>query len=268
MIRRLELRRFDGVVGNGRTRPCRFTAIDQDGNEHEVIVKFSAGCNLGVDALMMETVTACLAGAFKLPIPEPFFVEVDPVWANFVPDPEVADIIGNSNPVAFGSKYVGQGYSIWSPGVILPEDQLETALGVFFFDAVLQNSDRRLGNPNCLVKGDQIRIIDHEACFSIPGVVQVILGWQAPWTLGAMDIYKDGPLKHILFQHIQGKDLCYNALEAGWKSLNVAQLDVYQGALPPEWLGKCHKINEVFNHIQAVMQNIDACLVEAKRVLV
>ena len=33
------------------------------------------------------------------------------------------------------------------------------------FDAIIQNVDRRSENPNCLVRGDLIRIFDHELAF-------------------------------------------------------------------------------------------------------
>ncbi len=32
------------------------------------------------------------------------------------------------------------------------------ALATFVFDAIIQNPDRRSGNPNCLVRGDAFRI--------------------------------------------------------------------------------------------------------------
>ena len=42
---------------------------------------------------------------------------------------------------------------------------LPVALGTFVFDAVIENPDRRPGNPNCLIAGQDIRLIDHELAF-------------------------------------------------------------------------------------------------------
>lgn len=41
-----------------------------------------------------------------------------------------------------------------------------TAAGVLLFDAIIQNPDRRDENPNCLVQGNELRMIDHELAFA------------------------------------------------------------------------------------------------------
>jgi hypothetical protein len=43
---------------------------------------------------------------------------------------------------------------------------LPVAAAIFVFDAIVQNADRRVDNANCLVKGNEIRIIDHEMTFT------------------------------------------------------------------------------------------------------
>jgi len=58
------------------------------------------------------------------------------------------------------------------PGVLV-----QTAAEVLVFDAIVQNPDRRADNPNCLVRGDEIRIIDHELAFSHG----LVIGSVPPW---------------------------------------------------------------------------------------
>ena len=66
--------------------------------------------------------------------------------------------------------------------VIATDATRPLAASILLFDAIIQNPDRRAENPNCLVQGDELRIIDHELAF----MHRVILLWQAPWLLGGM----------------------------------------------------------------------------------
>ena len=125
----------------------------------------------------MEAIAACLAGDLKLPITEPLLVAIPDEWAAIVPDDERRKRILASSRVAFGSKLVTGGYSVWTPDTRISEAMVDTAAGVFAFDAIVQNPDRRAENPNCLVRGESIRIFDHELAFGH----RLVVKWQPPW---------------------------------------------------------------------------------------
>ncbi|WP_413993599.1 hypothetical protein ACMDCR_12180 [Labrys okinawensis] len=112
---------------------------------------------------------------------EPFLVELAHDFIEAVPDAIHRQRMANSNFVAFGSKLV-TGFSSWSSGRLISSALLPIAAAVFTFDAIVQNPDRRDGNPNCLVSGDSIRIIDHELTFGH----RLILLWRPPWQLGSL----------------------------------------------------------------------------------
>jgi len=79
----------------------------------------------------MEVIAACLAGDLKLPIPEPLLVAVPEEWAAIVPDEKRRKRILASSGIAFGSKLVTGGYSVWTPDTRISEGMMDTAASVF-----------------------------------------------------------------------------------------------------------------------------------------
>ena len=67
--------RFDRRMGNGKTWPCLVSGLKPDGDEMEVVAKFSAGCERQVGGLVAEAIAAMLAADLDLPVPEPVLVE-------------------------------------------------------------------------------------------------------------------------------------------------------------------------------------------------
>ena len=191
--------RFHAAVTSGRTRPARLECEKPDGTSVEVIGKFSAGCDRSEVALAMEVVAACLAADLGLPIPQPYLLDMQPAFVATVSDTERMRLMRASNSLAFGSTEAGSGFRIWSKADKISDDMVPDALGVFCFDAFIVNDDRREGNPNLLVKGRDIRVIDHESSF----VHKMLLGWQQPWILGALAPLAT-PGHHILLCWSQG----------------------------------------------------------------
>lgn len=96
---------------------------------------------------------------------------------------------------------------------------LPTAAAIFVFDAIIQNVDRRADNPNCLVKGNEIRIIDHEMAFTH----RLVLGWRPPWTPGSLkDLEKPG--FHIFRDQLRRRAIDLSAIRDAWSALSDAQL--------------------------------------------
>ncbi len=182
MLTRATAIEFSRAVRNGRTKPAMLTCMAPDGTEIEIVAKLSARCEQGVVHLAREVIAACLAGDLELPVPEPILVDLPPDWVKAVPDPDIRAAMVNSVPVAFGSRWVGPQFVTWNAGVSLRPPMVNVALGIFVFDAIIQNDDRRDGNPNCLVMGEHLRIIDHELAFAH----SQLLFWEPPWQLGGL----------------------------------------------------------------------------------
>jgi hypothetical protein len=247
---------------SGRTCPLLVRCAHDDGAVVEVVVQFSGFCDQQQENLAMEAVTACLAGDLGLPIPEPFLVSVPRDWAEVVPDDTRRQRIIQSSPVAFGSRLITGGYSVWTPDTRISEAMVNTAAAIFAFDAITQNPDRRSENPNCLVRGEQIRIIDHELAFGH----SVVLAWRPPWSGGGLNwLEKKGA--HIFRADLRRAGIDFGAIKASWLNIHANRLTAYGTALPTEWASAANRVQSAVSLIRGAQANIDACLAEIQRVL-
>lgn len=227
----------------------------------EVFVKLSAGCDQQVVNLAREAIAACLAADLRLPVPKPWLVEIPPEIISVVADAEIADKLRRSSPVAFGSTR-STGFSAWSTGQRLSDTMRPAAAGILLFDAIIQNPDRRAENPNCLVRGNDLRIIDHELAFAH----RLMLLWQAPWILGGMREFET-PGKHIFVHELRGVPFDFDEIKSRWIALSDERLREYERAIPPEWAAARADIDAALTLIAGARDNIDACIRELGRIL-
>jgi len=257
---------FDRAMGNGRTKPALLVCETQEGEEVDVVAKFSANCDQGVTNLAREVIAACLAGDLGLPIPTPYLLDITPAWAASVTDATIRANIQCSAPVAFGSSFAGAQFSAWNDGTTLRPAMVPTALATFVFDAIIQNPDRRSSNPNCLVRGDTFRIFDHELAFLAYSASHSIIGWQPPWVPGSFSI-PEPPDRHIFMRKLHGENLDFDRVRESWKQLTDSRIDGYAGTIPAEWGQAAEDVGSAITLIKSARDNIDACIVEIQRVL-
>lgn len=262
MLKRVAPIQFDRIATSGRTKPLFITCEFSDGMPLEVVAKFSANCLEANFSLAKEAIGACLARDLGLPAPEPYLVDVSSQWIDALGDPRLRDSLRGSSSVAFGSRVVSGQFGVWGSGNAISDIMLPIAAGIFVFDAIIQNPDRRVDNPNCLVRSDEIRIFDHELAFS----QGLVIGWKPPWTLGGLqDMATNG--KHIFRAGLKGRKIDFGPIRAGWASLSDARVAEYESALPPEWADARAGVAAATKILKDARNNIDACLDEVKRVL-
>ena len=132
---------------------------DDDGT---YVVKFR-GAGQGVRALIAELVSGELARELELPVPEIVFAELDPRMAKTEPDPEIQDLLRNSEGLNLALDYL--------PGSITFDPMVELAIAsktrlassIVWFDALVTNVDRTAKNTNLLVWHRNLWMIDHGA---------------------------------------------------------------------------------------------------------
>ena len=262
MLTRVTAIEHHALITSGKTRPSRIVGERADGTTVEIVAKFSASCEQKEASLAREVIAACLAGDLGLPVPEPFLVDVPRDWADVVADPEQRARIRASSPVAFGSRQITGGYAVWHSEMRIDEGMLAVAAAIFTFDAIIQNVDRRTDNPNCFVKGSQIRIFDHELTFTHG----VVIGWKPPWTLGGLKPLET-PGFHIFRAGLVGRAIDFGPIRAAWAGLPDGRIAEYETVLPREWAGAAGAVKTALALIRDARDNIDACLAEVKRVL-
>lgn len=228
-----------------------------------MVAKLSASCDRSVTSLAMEAIAATLAGDLALPVPQPYIVSLAPEWIETINDAEWLATARRSAAVAFGSRTVGAGYSDWIVGMVLGGAVTQTAAEIFVFDALIDNPDRRDGNANCLVRGDEIRIIDHELAFPDNSM---IIGWRPPWSIGGLH-HLETPGAHIFRRVLKGSDVDWDVIKGKWQSLSDGKLADYGGVIPPEWAGATPAVASAVTTIKNARDHIDECITEIRRVL-
>lgn len=253
---------FHGATTSGRTKPSRLFCEKQDGTIVEVVAKFSAGCDRSETSLAMEVIGAYLAADLGLPVPAPYLLDVQPEWVATVTNGERRTLMTSSSPIAFGSTQVGSGFRAWTTGDRLSGPMLPTAAGIFAFDAFVNNADRRDDNPNCLVRGSDLRIFDHELAF----IYKAVIGWRQPWQVGALAAFAS-PGRHIFYKGLKGQDVDLTPIRTAWSSLDDDRLADYKGAIPTAWVGCLPAVDDAIDLIQGVRDHLDDALAEVRRIL-
>ncbi|MEN6543550.1 HipA family kinase [Parvibaculum sp.] len=263
MLRRLTPIEFHRFAKVGKTNPAFAICEDEHGATVEVVAKFSGNCERGVTSLSMEVIAACLAADLGLPIPEPYLLNVSQEWAQLIPDAQQRLKITSSNPVAFGSHMLTGQYADWTSGTKISDPMVPTAAAIMFFDGTIQNPDRRVENPNCLTRGSEIRIYDHELTFS----QDLVIGWIPPWVLGGMRTLENPLGLHIFRDGLRNRQIDFEPIRAAWLSVTDDRLDAYGNAIPIEWNDARTDVQSAIDLIRDIRNNVDACITELTRVL-
>lgn len=253
--------RFDRRMGSGKTKPCLLACLRPNGEEIEVIAKFSAGCERKTVGLAIEAVAAMLAADLDLPVPEPVLVEYDQDFISLLPksEQEIAQLMRTSLPIAYGSTKLPGGFSLWPASKTIPQLLQPQAVEIFAFDALIQNPDRRPENPNCLSNGRNFAIFDHELAF----VTRSILGWRPPWQIGSLEEMKR---QHVFFASLSGREHDLSRLRGAWQAISDDRLKEYHQALPSEWR-QHDAVKDTLEYLAEVRDHLDRALSEIKRVL-
>lgn len=123
MLKLITAIRFDRRMTSGKTWPCLLAGVHADGEEIEVVAKFSAGCERKVGSLVAEAIGAMLAADLGLPVSEPYLVEFDAGLANWLPahETELAARIRTSVPMAFGLAKLPPGFAVLPKDKAIPQ---------------------------------------------------------------------------------------------------------------------------------------------------
>lgn len=261
MFEKVTAVRFDKPTEKGRTQPIRMAAIREDGSTVELVVKFSAKCNSEVEGLAVEAIAAMLGHELGLPVPDFFLVEVTPAFIDSIADPTVQAHVRVSCPLAFGSRELF-GFGIVRGDQKWTDDQAQVLAEIFAFDGFIANVDRKPSNPNCLIRGEQLALIDHEAAM----FVRAFIPPHRPWVVGGLQwlSFEDG---HVFYKPLKGKPIDLSRLQNGWAGISDARLTEFQQALPVEWRPDSENVGAALNLIRDIRANMVPSIQEVMRIL-
>jgi hypothetical protein len=140
----------------GGSVPAVFEA-DDDGT---YVVKFR-GAAQGERASIAEIVAGELARVVGLPVPGLVLVELESALGRSEPHFEIQRQITSSDGVNIALDFL-PGALNWEPALAPPPDR-ELAAKIVWFDALVENVDRTVRNPNMMRWHKQVYLIDHGA---------------------------------------------------------------------------------------------------------
>ncbi len=173
-------------------------------------------------------------------------------------DPSKANILNKSIGLNFGTRVL-TGFSTWPVDNYVPEAIRDTAAEVFSFDAFLQNPDRRHNNPNLLVNGDAIMLIDHEMAFSF---LMEIFPTPTPWLLERQQYLNE----HVFYRRLKSKAFEISGFIARLKALSDEVVEEAFADAPSEW----NNDNEprIRQHLASLRDHADEFADQVRRFLV
>jgi hypothetical protein len=117
--------------------------------------------------MQCELLASGLAAHFGIGAPEPALVWIEAPFAALIAEsqPSRAARMRSSVGLNFGTRQLND-VTIWPVDRAIPEAMWQAAVNIFSFDALIENPDRRTGNPNLFSRGDDFLVYDHEMAFS------------------------------------------------------------------------------------------------------
>ncbi len=136
-------------------------AVVEDAEGALWVVKFR-GAGQGPKALVAELIVGALAERVGLRVPPRVIVELDESFGRGERDPEIRDILRGSEGPNVGLAYLDGAFNM---DVVAAADLIdpEVAARVVWLDSLAINPDRTARNPNLMVYGKGIWLIDHGA---------------------------------------------------------------------------------------------------------
>ena len=183
------------------------------------VVKF-CGAGQGRKALVAEVVSARLARACGLAVPDLVAVDLDPDLAAGEPDQEIQELLRASGGLNLGVDFLAGAVDFDAAATV----DGGLAGRIIWFDALISNADRSWRNPNMLFWREQLYLIDHGATLTYQH------RWDTsdaaacrPYDITDHALAGCGPLLDAADRELSGK-------------ITAAGLDEAVAAAPDDWL--------------------------------
>ncbi len=239
---------------SGRTAPLLCGCADLNyHHDGEFVVKF-----LSAKGALFELLGSRLATHFGILVPEPAAVQVEQEFADVVN--ERLRQQGSSRRVGtglnFGSRVVNP-MTTWLVGRMIPEAMFRDATNIFAFDALIQNPDRRVANPNLFTQGDSIYVYDHEeTSFSF---LLALSPPPEPWNLEGETYLQD----HVFYGRLRAKEIDLKDFGQNLKALTGEVLTGIREEVPPEWAHE--DLERIEGHLMKAQRNADKFIEQIRR---
>jgi hypothetical protein len=234
------------MMTSGRTRPALFGCNGDTGiYAGDFVVKLVASMDTKDRGPANELIASRLAGHFGILHPEAAAVTVAAELTKWLVEQnhEISRTIG-SGP-NFGSRLLTD-VSVWPPGRPLPDAMIPAAAQIFAFDALICNDDRRRNNPNILVRGDEIFVIDHEAAFAF---LYLVASRARSWECRSRNSLQN----HVFFFQLRRQQISLAPFTQRLAQLSDTVLETIVADLPGQW--RHGDLGRISDHFRAAREN-------------
>ncbi len=221
--------RHQQTFTHGHSRPMLIVAEHAaHDTRHEIVLKLAPDVQSGRTGLAIEAICADLATRLGLNAAKGWTVEINADFAASVPDPDARRRLGVAVGLQFGSTFHSGQYHVALADDALNDALIDKAAAVLLFDAMTGNDDRHRLKPNCLVRGDDIVLIDHER--ALPGLRAELR--PAAWEHGGLDVIRN----HAFFSGLRGQLPDFAGAAQAWQTVTPLVAAEIVAGVPAEWL--------------------------------
>lgn len=246
MLRQWDARTFEGVAGDGRTRPMILGCVRKEGSRTlraSFVVKCEGLPEMTVLGLLNEAFGHATAQAVGVYTPQVALIIISPAFADQanralaeqgLPH-RIEPGIGVGCELARGIGQIGR-------DPVLRGGELMDAANIYGLDLLIQNPDRISERPNCGLHSGRVLAYDFDQAFSF----RFLLGApRDPCAVSTHGISKN----HLFYRLLRGVPIDWTSFVAGVGTLSQSWLDGVCDALPSEWHDSAKPLCE---HLSAV----------------
>jgi hypothetical protein len=217
-----------------------------DGQYCEVFTKLR-GKEMTLKMQISELITPQLGADLGIAVARPVLVSIPAGFEAAIEDSAVATAVASSSGVNFGTINLGA-ITTWPVGKVPNGAQRDQAAAIFAFDTLVQNTDRRISNPNIWATSEHVGILDHDQAFMFLTVL-MIGGVQKPWVMADQAQGFTFLREHVFYPGLKGKAFDLGAFEHSLKELKDVQLEAYSNSIPAEWSSEAEFPEAILNYV-------------------
>ena len=258
MLETVTAHRFGGIAQGGATEPAMMGCLNSRNEELDVYVKFSSN-NCPSGGLVRDLIGCLVAKFLGLRAGIPVLVDVprDLIDAIRPVSPSSSSRMQQSVSPAFGSISLGSGYQLFQRPVPSSYSIRDQIVEMWAFDQLIMNPDRSDVKPNCLIKGENLALIDHEKSLSIAGLGFLFFPpWDHRWTPN---------FRHLVHETIRGGALPLARIKDAWSRLDEANLSGICAQVPRTWDQEITK--EIKAYLSDLHSNLDQAFINIEKAM-